>query len=133
MTPLLIKLGASLLAILALAGFAKWLGLGARPRLNTAPDAQRVADMIVPGFAPVEIGIDRAGGGALMRDVDGRLLLVRPHGASFVGRLLDAATQVDQDHHVLTVTPKDHFFGATQMDLGPQATSWAKVLRTQAL
>lgn len=132
MTLLLVKLGASLVAILALAGFAKWLGLGGRPRIATAPDAQRVADMIVPGYAPIEIGIDRAGAAALMRDGDGRLLLVRPHGVAFVGRLLDRSTQVDQDQDVLTITPDDPFFGATKIDLGPQATSWAKVLRTQA-
>lgn len=132
MMVLLAKLGASLAAILALAGFAKGLGLGRTPRLQDAAHAKCVADMIVPGFEPVEISLDRAGGGALMRDASGRSLLVRPHGAAFAGRLLDAATKVELDKHVLTITPDDRFFGPARLDLGPQAASWAKVLRMTA-
>ena len=81
MTILLLKLAGSVAAILFLAWFARWLNLGGDVRIRSEEQAREIADQVLCGFDPVDIAIDKAGIGALMRDAEGRHLLVRRHGA----------------------------------------------------
>lgn len=129
MTLALVKLGVSLAAILALAGFAKFLGLGGDPRLADEADVRRVADMLVPGFEAVEIARDKAGIGALLRDADGRQLLIRQHGAFFAGRFLDRGVDARLDQNFLTIGTRDRTFGKVTLNLGDAAARWASGLR----
>ncbi len=97
--PLLMQSAGSLAAILALAGLAWWLRLGPALPLSNADDVRRIAAEIEDGFAPVTIACDEEGAGALARDAQGRILLIRPHGNRFVGRVLTArAGATLQDH-----------------------------------
>lgn len=99
MPPLLTQSAGSLAAILALAGLAWWLRLGPALPLANADDARRIAAEIEDGFSPITIACDENGAGALARDAQGRILLIRPHGNRFVGRVLTArasATLEDQ-------------------------------------
>ena len=88
-----------------------------------------IADQVVCGFEPVDIAIDKAGIGALMRDAGGRHLLVRRHGAQFAGRLLDRHSDSRLDQNFLTVGTGEKTFGKVTLNLGPQAQYWAAGLR----
>ena len=53
------KLIGSLVAILALAGISRWLGLGGDVRIRDEAEARRLADEAVCGFAAVDVALDR--------------------------------------------------------------------------
>jgi hypothetical protein len=128
-TILLLKLAGSIVAIFFLAWLAKYLKLGGDLRIRSDEQARAIADQIVCGFDPVDIAIDKAGIGALMRDAGGRHLLVRRHGAQFAGRLLDRHSDTRLDQNFLTVGTGEKTFGKVTLNLGPQAQYWAAGLR----
>jgi hypothetical protein len=123
------KLGASIIAILLLAWIARRMGLGGDVRIRDEEQARRLSDEAICGFEPVEITIDRAGIGALMRDAAGRHLLIRRHGAQFAARLLDGHTKSRLDQNFLTIGTGEKTFGKITMNLGPDAQLWAAGLR----
>ncbi len=129
MTILLLKLGGSVVAILFLAWLARWLDLGGDVRIRSEEQARMIADQVLCGFDPVDIAIDKAGIGALMRDAGGRHLLVRRHGAHFAGRLLGQHSDTRLDQNFLTVGTGEKTFGKVTLNLGPQAQYWAAGLR----
>ena len=124
-----IQLGASLAAILLLALIAWKLGLGGDVRLRDEARARALAHDAVWGFEAVDVILDRAGIGALLRDAGGRVLLLRRHGVHFVARLLDSHAGVRLDHNFLTIATSEPRFGAITLDLGAQAQVWASSLR----
>jgi hypothetical protein len=125
----LLKLGGSVLAV-ALLVLAGWkLGLGGDARIRSEDDARMFADEALCGFAPVAIGIDRAGFAALARDASGRVMLIRRHGARFAARLLDSHAHARLDRNFLTVGTSEASFGSVTLDLGAQAQVWASSLR----
>ena len=127
--PDLAKLGGSLAAILALAGLARWLGLGGDLRLQDADHARRLAGEAVYGFDAVDIALDRAGMAALLKDAQGRQMLLRRHGAMWVGRLLDGACDARLDRDFLTIGSGEKRFGSVTLQLGEAAQVWAAGLR----
>ena len=129
MTGQLLQFGGSLAAIFALAFVAWKLGLGGDLRIRDEAHARELADEAMHGFEPAEVAIDRAGYGALLRDPEGRVLLLRRHGAHFASRLLDGHAHVRLDRNFLTVATSDRRFGAVTLDLGSQAQAWAASLR----
>lgn len=129
MTGQLLQFGGSLLAVLALAWLAHRLGLGGDARIRDEAHLRELADEALCGFQPVEIAIDRAGMGALARDADGRVMLLRRHGAHFASRLLDTHLHVRLDRHLLEVGTGEARFGRVILDLGDQAPAWAASLR----
>jgi hypothetical protein len=126
---LAIQFAASLAAILALAGVAHWLKLGGDVRILDEDHARALADQFMCGFAPVDIIIDRARIGALLRDAQGRHLVIRRHGAMFAGRLLDGHSDARLDRNFLTIGTGERMFGTITLDLGEDAQSWAAGLR----
>lgn len=125
----LVKLGASLAAILFVAWLVSRIGLGRDVRLRSAAEADELARGAICGFDPVEIALDRAGIGALLRDGKGRVMLLRRHGAHFAARLLDNHANARLDRNFLTIGTDDHQFGTVTFDLGEQAQPWASSLR----
>jgi hypothetical protein len=125
----LILLAGSTVAVLLLALLATQLGLGGDPRLRDEATARAIAEAAVCGFDPVEITFDRAGIGALLRDGEGRVMLIRRHGARFVARLLDGHADTRLDHNFLTIATSERRFGAITLDLGPKAQVWAGSFR----
>jgi len=122
-------LAASLLAVIVLVLLTRLLGLGGEPRIRDADHARELAGETLFGFEAVEIGLDRAGYGALLRDAEGRVLLLRRHGTHFVGRLLDRQTQARLDRNFLAIEPADRFFGTVTLNLGREAQVWAGSFR----
>jgi hypothetical protein len=125
----LVQIGGSLVAILALAGIARWLQLGEDVRLSDKDEARALAEAAVCGFDPVEIALDRAGIGALLRDAQGRVLLLKRHGARFAARLLSGHRDSRLDRNFLTVSTGEKRFGTVTLDLGAEAGVWAASLR----
>lgn len=125
----LAKLGGSLIAILGLAWLARLLDLGGDLRIRDAAHAREIANEVVYGFDATDIVIDRAGMGALLKDAHGRQMLIRRHGAGFVGRLLDRHIEARLDQNFLTIGTGEKSFGAITLNLGDEAQYWAAGLR----
>lgn len=129
MTAELLKLAGSIAAILFLAWLARQWQLGGDARIRDEEQARAIADEVICGFDPVDIAIDKAGIAALMRDINGRHLLIRRHGAMWAGRLLDNHSETRLDHNFLTVGTGEKTFGAVTLNLGDSAQIWAAGLR----
>lgn len=125
----LAKFGASLVAILGLAQLARWLDLGGDLRIRDSAQARFLANAAIEGFEPVEIALDKAGIGALLRDAAGRQMLLRRHGAAWVARLLDERTEARLDRDFLTIGTGEKAFGTVTLHLGDAAGVWAAGLR----
>jgi hypothetical protein len=128
-TAQLILLGASLAAILLLTWSCRKLGLGGDVRLQGEAEARQLAAEALCGFEATELALDRAGIAALLRDGQGRVLLLRRHGAHFAARLLDSHAFARLDRNFLTIGTGEKTFGSITLDLGDQAQIWAGSLR----
>lgn len=130
-SPELLQFLASLVAILALAGIARWLELGGRPRLDDDHSVGRAAGEAVFGYEPVEIARDHYGRGAIMRDADGRMLLLKPHGNRFAGRMLTPGARAriwrDPGKASLEVDCGERRFGTVQLEI-EQPEAWAEAI-----
>ena len=125
----LLQFGGSLVAILALAWIAHKLGLGGDTRIRDEAHLRELAEEALCGFDPVDMAIDRSGMGALARDAQGRVMLLRRHGAHFASRLPDNHLHVRLDRNLITVGTGETRFGTITLDLGDQAPAWAASLR----
>jgi hypothetical protein len=124
-----IKVGASLVAILFLAWLARSMGLGGDIRIKDEAHAKSLAAEAVCGFEAVEVALDKARIGALLRDAQGRQMVLRRHGVKFVGRLLDDNVQARLDQGFLTIGSGEKSFGSVTLNLGEKAQVWAAGLR----
>lgn len=125
----LAKLGGSFVAILGLAWLASLLKLGGDLRIRDADHAREIANETVYGFEATDVVLDRAGMGALLKDAQGRQMLIRRHGAGFVGRLLDRRIEARLDQNFLTIGTGEKTFGTITLNLGDAAQYWAAGLR----
>ena len=98
-------------------------------RLQGEDEARELAALSVSGFEARELVLDRAGIGALLRDGQGRVLLLRRHGTQFAARLLDSHAFARLDRNFLTIGTGEKSFGQVTLDLGDQAQVWAASLR----
>jgi hypothetical protein len=126
---LLIKLGGSLAAVLALAWVAQLMKLGGDVRIRDADHARAMAFDALYGFTASDVIVDRAGYGALLKDANGRHALIRKHGAHFVSRLITPQAEGRLDHHFLTISLAEPDFAPVTLNLGPKAQYWASGLR----
>ena len=121
------KFAGSLLAVSALVFVAWRLRLGNGSVLAGEAEARELADNAICGFDAVELALDTGGKGALLRDSDGRILLLRPHGVHFAARLLDHSSSAHRDGPLLTVSTGEATFTPARLDLGEDnARSWDK-------
>lgn len=129
MTAQLLQLAGSIVAILFLAWLAHRLGLGGDLRIRDEAHARALADEVYCGFNAVDVAIDRAGIAALLKDAQGRHLLIRRHGAFFAGRLLDSHSESRLHQNFLTIGTGEKTFGKITLNLGAEAQHWASGLR----
>lgn len=115
----------SLAAILALAALAWWLKLGPEPRLANEAEARQAAQEAVDGFEPGIIAIDREGRGALLCDGSGRLLVLRPHGTHFAGRILTPHARVQLTDGKLDIDTGERRFGTVRLEID-DAPAWVQ-------
>ena len=129
MTAVLVQTGASLVAVLFVAWLVGRIGLGADPRIEDAAHAIRLAEEAEAGFGGVEVARDRAGFAAIVRNAEGRMLLLRAHGNFFAARPVDARVIGRLDKDFLTLTTPEKTFGAVTLQLGKDAGMWASRMR----
>lgn len=127
--PLALQALGSLAAILLLYAAARRLGLGVDVRIRDEDHARDLADEAICGFEAEAVGLDRARIGALLRDRQGRVLLIRRHGNHFAARVLASHAGVRLDGRFMTISTGDTRFGTVTLDLGPEAQIWAASLR----
>ena len=125
----LLQLGASLLAVFFVAWLVGKIGLGADPRIADADHAIRLAEEAEAGFRGTEVARDRAGFSALVRNGEGRMMLVRAHGNHFAARAVDASVEGRLDKDFLTLTTREKTFGSVTLQLGKDAGMWASRMR----
>ncbi|KTE37525.1 MULTISPECIES: hypothetical protein [unclassified Sphingopyxis] len=125
----IIQLGASLAAVFFVAWLVGKLGLGADPRIEDASHAIRLAEEAEAGFRGTDVARDRAGFAAIVRNAEGRMMLVRAHGNHFAARPVDRQTMARLDKDFLTLTPPERTFGAVTLQLGKEAGVWAARMR----
>ncbi|SNS82710.1 hypothetical protein [Sphingopyxis indica] len=128
-TAVLIQLVASLVAVLFIAWLVGRMGLGADPRIADDAHAIRLADEAETGFGGVEVARDRAGFAAIVRNAEGRMLLIRAHGNHFAARPVDAGVEGRLDKDFLTLRMPERTFGAVTLHLGKEAGVWASRMR----
>lgn len=126
----LIQLGASLVAVLFVAWLVGKMGLGADPRIVDEAHAIRLAEEAEAGFKGVEVARDRAGFAAIVRNEEGRMMLVRAHGNHFAARPVDGQVVARLDKDFLTLAPPERTFGAVTLNLGKEAGVWAARMRS---
>lgn len=129
MTTQVVQLLLSLAAIFGLAWLANRMGLGGDVRLRDEAEARALARAASCGFDPVDVGLDRAGIAALLRDESGRIMLLRRHGVHFAARLLASHEGARLDRNFLTISTGERSFGAVTLDLDGRAQEWAVALR----
>jgi hypothetical protein len=121
----LLKFLGSILAVGGLVAIAWRLRLGGSgAALADEGEARELADNAICGFAAAEVALDARGKGALLRDGDGRIVLLRPHGVHFAARLLDRASTVKRAGPILTIATGETTFAPAQIDLGDAAETW---------
>ena len=130
MTAMLVQTGASLVAVLFVAWLVGKMGLGADPRIADETHAIRLAEEAEAGFHGIEVARDRAGFAAIVRNAEGRMMLVRAHGNHFAARPVDASVIGKLDKDFLTLTMPERTFGAVTLQLGKDAGMWASRMRS---
>lgn len=115
--PLLLQASGSLVAILALFGFARWLGLGGAPTLEDPARLISVADEVDTGFVVKRSAVDRGGTAALAKDAAGRIMLIKRHGNRFAGRILGKSTSVREEVDAIVVDCGEERFGKVRLSI----------------
>lgn len=120
---------ASLAAILVLALVAHRMGLGRGVRIRDAGHAEALADEVIGGFSAAETIVDETGRAALVRDREGRTVLIKVHGAQFSGRLLGASANAvmreDDGKALLEIDTGERLFGTAILDVDTPA-NWVQ-------
>ncbi|WP_298190227.1 hypothetical protein [Novosphingobium sp.] len=119
----------SLIAVLLVFLLVRALDLGGDVRITDEAEARALAEAARCGFEPVEVALDRARIGALLRNRAGEVMLIRRHGARFAARVLSSHAGVRLDRGFLTLSTDDAHFGSITLDLGEKAQVWAASLR----
>ena len=125
----LIQLGVSLIAVLLVVWLVKVMGLGGDPRIADADHAIRLAEEAETGFCGIDVARDRAGFAAIVRNGEGRMMLIRAHGNHFAARPVDAGVVGRLDKDFLILTTPERSFGAVSLQLGRDAGMWASRMR----
>ena len=87
---------------------------------------------VVDGFTPAAIALDRRGGGAhSVRDLEGRIMLIKRHGNRFAGRILGPGAQArllqDLGPATLAIDCGEARFGTVLLAL-PAPEAWAEAI-----
>lgn len=119
----------SLIAVLLVFLLVRALGMGSDVRITDEAEARALAEEARFGFDPIDVALDRARIGALLRNRAGEVMLIRRHGARFAARVLSSHAGARLDRGFLTLSTDDPYFGSITLDLGERAQIWAASLR----
>lgn len=105
----LIQLGGSIVAILLLAGFARWLKLG-ESRIGNEDDARRFAEEALAGFVAGRALVSGDGNAALVEG-QGTVAVLKRHGAKVAVRRLVPPLRVYEAVEGAMVQTGERLFG----------------------
>lgn len=125
--PLILQSGGSLIAILALYGLARWLGLGGSPSLKDTALLAAVADEVDTGFTIEQAAVDRGGASALVKHADGRIMVIKRHGNRYAGRILGKGAKVREEVDGILIDCREARFGTVRLSIENPA-SWADTI-----
>lgn len=126
----LFKLAASIVAILAVFGLVRWLGLGSgHVRIRDGAHAIALAEEAECGFAGVRGDVDSAGYAALVTNAAGAVMLVRAHGNRFAARRIGPGWHARLNRRQLELSADERPFGTVTLELGDDAGAIAARLR----
>jgi len=120
-SPLLLQFGGSLIAIFALFGLARALGLGGKPKLTDNESVSFAAGEVEDGFEARRIAIAKSGAAALTCDPQGRIMVIKRHGNQFAGRILSSNAKVSEEVDAIVVDCGDARFGKVRLSLDQPA------------
>ncbi len=123
------QLGASLVAVLALAWLARWFELGGDVRIESEAHARQIAFEALYGFYAVDVTIDRAGYSALLKDVQNQHALIIKLGSGFAVRQLKQPFTARLDQQFLTIDLDEPGVEPVTLNLGEEAQYWAGGMR----
>lgn len=129
MINVLMQAGVSLVAISGIAWLVKKMKLGVEPRIADEAHALRLAEEAESGFDAVDVGRDRAGYSAILRNIDGQMMIIRVHGDHFAARLIDEHVSIRLDKEFLILDVPERSFGPVALKLGQGASVWASRMR----
>lgn len=122
--PQILVFAGSLVAIVALAVVARWMGLGGNPLLQDDDAVKFAANEVEDGFVAERVSISRDRKSALASDAAGRIMVIRRHGNRFAGRILTAAASAREEVDGLVIDPVETQFGIVRLTLS-DASAWA--------
>ena len=122
--PQILIFGGSLIAIVALAGLARWMGLGGNPVLRDEDAVRFAAGEVEDGFEAERISISRDKKAALASDAGGRIMVIKRHGNQFAGRILTGHANAREVVDALIVDCGEARFGPVRLTLTDSST-WA--------
>lgn len=108
-----VQIGGSLMAILALAGFARWLKLG-ESRIADEPTARRFAEEALAGFVAGPALVAPNGEAALVAG-GGAVAVLKRHGANVAVRRLIPPLHLTEAIEGVTVETGERMFGAVTL------------------
>ena len=107
------QLAGSLVAILALAGIARWLRLG-ESRINDAAEAREIAEQMLAGFVAHAALVSQDGGAALVAG-NGAIAVLKRHGARVAARRLLPPLRAYAAVEGVTVETGERLFGSVTL------------------
>lgn len=125
--PQLLQFAGSLIAILILAWLVKKLGMGKSPTLESDEQAIAAANEVSDGFDPLDIGRDKFGRGAVLMDIDGRIMVLRQHGVHFAGRILTEGAAASLEGETVHIVSAEQRFGEVNLTLD-NAPPWVEAI-----
>ncbi len=125
--PQLLTFAGSLIAILAVTGLVKLLRLGGGSLLTDEDKAKHAAAEVVDGYEAAETALDTNGAGALLKDAAGQIMVIKPHGNQFAGRILDHRASAIAQNRCITISTGEAHFGSVSLLLANPAP-WADAI-----
>lgn len=123
MEDIAIQFAASLVAVAAMVLVVHLAGFSRTARLLSEQEARDIAQLAPGGFCADRIALDKSGRGAIAADAEGRLVLLRSHGAHFVPEAVEPAA-VHCDGEALLIDSQGR--PAIRLAIGPDAVRWAQ-------
>lgn len=129
MIPVAVQAGVSLVMMSGLAWMVRRMKMRHVPRIADDAHALRLAEQAEAGFDGVDVGRDRAGFSAIIRNAEGRMMLIRAHGRHFAVRPIDLRVYMRLDKEFLILEVPERNFGPVALKLGKSAAVWAARMR----
>ncbi|MEM7667048.1 MAG: hypothetical protein AAF250_14415 [Pseudomonadota bacterium] len=129
--PQLLIFAISLIAIFALAALAKVMRLGGDARIADEDEARRLADEVSDGFVAEQVALDPSGCAALLKDAEGRIMLIKRHGNQFAGRILTKDAKAEVATGTIYIDSGERQFGGAHIEHDEASVSlsiWADAI-----